>query len=82
MKLMACSVAMLLVSCAPTQQIQGYSMSWHCNTTYCYDHVSPNSWGGNGNFSSESDCVGWEAIFLNSAGYNGGGSVTSCTAHY
>lgn len=83
MKLLLAVVVLLAgIGCAPERQIQGYSMSWTCYTTYCYTHMSPNSWGGNGNFANESDCLAWETGFLNTAGYNGNGSVTACTAHY
>jgi hypothetical protein len=83
MRFLGLVTLLFVIGCGSNQQtVQGYSMSWSCRTTYCYTHVSPNSWGGNGDFATESDCLAWETGFLNTAGYNGNGSVTACTAHY
>jgi len=71
-------VLSLLAACAPKKD-PTWNMSWSCNGgTYCITHVSPNSNGGNGSFSNETDCLAWEAAFLNTAGYYTG-SVTACT---
>lgn len=72
----------VLCSCAPEQQQPTtWNMSWRCYTNYCYSHISPNSWGGNGSFSSDDSCLAWEYGFLNTAGAGGGGGVTACTAN-
>ena len=76
------AIAIGMSSCVPQKhESTEWTMSWRCNTQYCYSHISPNSWGGNGSFASESDCVAWEAYFLNSAGANNGGQVSACTGN-
>ena len=81
-KLLTILAIIALTSCAPAQHVStAWTMSWQCYTNYCASHVSPASWGGNGTFSSESDCLVWETGFLNTAGANGGGSVTACTGN-
>ena len=81
MKKIVFLIAVLLSSgCAPHQST-AWNMSWACYTNYCFFHVSPNSWGGNGSFDSQNSCLAWETVFLNTAGANGGGGVTSCNGN-
>jgi hypothetical protein len=43
--------------------------------------MNPNSWGGNGSFASESDCIAWETYFVNTAGAGNNGTVSACTGN-
>jgi len=82
-KPIAFTILTLLTACAQSQQHQStaWDMSWKCYTNYCFQHVTPNSWGGNGSFTDQNTCLAWETGFLNTAAANGGGTVTACTGN-
>lgn len=77
-KLFMLFILVALSACAP--KVPTCTMNWSCGNSSCA--YSEGAWSGSGTFTgnnAESDCLGWETLFLN-CGYSCyGNRVSSCS---
>ena len=69
----------MLVGCGRVEPT--CTMTWTCGNNACA--YAEGAWSGNGSFTGtndEADCLAWETVFLNAAGYPNN-RVTSCSCN-